>query len=1369
MEGINYARVTYTDTAGVSHTVDIADSYSGDLYLGEGEVSLSVSRSDTDILSCTWYLDNTQTVFATGWNATGYIPDKSRHQLICTVMIRVGSSSSMFTVGARYVTLNMSAPSVSTVTPTCNSVKLSGITRKNGYNTYVTIMSGSTTVSSGNADSSGNYTASGLSGNTSYTYSLVYRRNSTAVSASSSGSFRTKNPSMSLSVSDVKCTSAKITAVDGCGGAITYSYATSPQGTWHTFTLDSEGRFTGLTPGQTYYIKAVSNTAVKGDDYSISFTPTVTTTLEIVDGSTTVAEDYEVSYPRNIVVHASSNCTNQVTQYSYDNFEHTTTISSGSSVPIYKTCKIRTYVTIGSGQYGLKTLEVGVAPCTVSSYLTGTQPDALTTEVDDDGQSRLFETGIYKAKYFIVTSWDNSNIITKSKTYTVNGTSSNGEFVVAGLTYSLSGRAYFAYGNEVILEKTVTHTVISMEFTAGRIYASLSGQSNVIIYGDGAVTIPVNAVAGERITISASDWGTSTNTYEFRALSSANSGVLWSELSSSDGAFIPGGDSSQRILILYSTDKIYTIEFRITSSDIIGQTRKSDSNYIRITGTWFTCSVGVVADVTLLPDPAVGKIDTTEFTADARQSFVRGYTYNLTYEWKLYDGSTDVTSLMDIVEGSLTSAFVKFTVSENGYYDLRLKLGGTYSGGVLPETTWTSPIQLRVITTTGINDFSRFALVFFNEEKCFVASRSSPPYFTSLSFDKYLSNIGVLSCTITGLNKVKMDDEDEVESLLKNAGTYVCLFDRMNPVWIGITTSPSAVDTNYYNQGINVSQYNVVAYECQKVLSVDYIPNNEKGLLSGPLTDVVKKIIPEKNRGLIGNSTVNYGVSLSNTSRLTALEQLYSQCGWRYRCRPNTCVFWTDVSDTYDGESFEASGFEQGDIILFYANGKYSCAIAGRVQEDYVEFEKSFKKPAVGLENHVSGVRGYLIDFRPSYYQTYNTKEWTVNKEAQSVNVASNIRDKFGTAIVYGTGYSGETIASKMRAWMKIGKDYTIADSMKITRSYDSEIDAVVKLDEVTDGLVSYSRYTITFNGWSFPDASTLLRLKSDYNIEPTIYYVNQNGKLFSMTIGYNLDSLPLEHNPRRYFDQANNKKCAYTVAIPKGEFVSGDVITLKTSVVESLVQLSNVIFPIYAVDKPLLIPSVGSEICVGDMICTVADVNTQYSEVKVTYNAPSSGWEDTGIPHGHLTDVLVMDNSKTINYSNPDTESPYAMYPDVSLTTQGPEGYSIMEMERLACRYMQYGSNYSSQGTCTIGASFFRREDYEIGTMRLPMVGDRIALLKKNGNTFEVMPYELQRYEFDHENYSVKLTFGMPILNIGEVIYNMLSNAGMSIIPADS
>mgnify|MGYP003295498568 FL=1 len=109
------------------------------------------------------------------------------------------------------------------------------------------------------------------------------------------------------------------------------------------------------------------------------------------------------------------------------------------------------------------------------------------------------------------------------------------------------------------------------------------------------------------------------------------------------------------------------------------------------------------------------------------------------------------------------------------------------------------------------------------------------------------------------------------------------------------------------------------------------------------------------------------------------------------------------------------------------------------------------------------------------------------------------------------------------------------------------------------------------------------------------------------------------------------------------------------------------------------------------------------------------------------------------------------------------------MEMERLACRYMQYGSNYSSQGTCTIGASFFRREDYEIGTMRLPMVGDRIALLKKNGTAFEVLPFELQRYEFDHENYSVKLTFGMPILNIGEVIYNMLSNAGMSIIPADS
>ena len=165
----------------------------------------------------------------------------------------------------------------------------------------------------------------------------------------------------------------------------------------------------------------------------------------------------------------------------------------------------------------------------------------------------------------------------------------------------------------------------------------------------------------------------------------------------------------------------------------------------------------------------------------------------------------------------------------------------------------------------------------------------------------------------------------------------------------------------------------------------------------------------------------------------------------------------------------------------------------------------------------------------------------------------------------------------------------------------------------------------------------------------------------------------------------------------------------------------------------------------------------------------------DHPVPHGHHTDVLVIDNSKTYfegKKGEPVAGSPKDNYPSISMTVQGPEGYSLMDMERLSCRYMQYGSNYSDTGTAKIVYKEFIRSDAAIGSKRILMVGDRIDMLKAdrdNPGSYIVTNYELQSYEVDAAGATVSITYGMPFLQIGDVLYNMMSNSGMSILPSDS
>ena len=1145
----------------------------------------------------------------------------------------------------------------------------------------------------------------------------------------------------SITASDISdCSAIKVkptvTGLSSSQYKIAYRIKESSSSSWGAYQTSST--FSSVTAGVLYDVEAALfmvddsiTTSNRVDYYVLTCSRRDlgwSQDLVVYADGIQMATVFEIGRPVPITMSAVNTCGyNTVYQYSFNNQEWATLSGSSFTPTEVGTYKFRAYVTdydFESSVYSCTLLEPTFS---VVLYSEDTGIDS-GAEVYDGDSLNVFESSSNKVVISHTSSWDAST--TGTHTYDVNGANVSSFYVNGSTVYSIT--TGYTIGR---VTNTVSFTVLGLVFTNGTIVCG----SDELCPGTG---VAIDKTAGESLVIIAQGWGSGNNTYEFAAYQTSLSGTNPVALSPDNGVLNGTGLSSTKILIPYSTEYGYKVALRVSSTDDIGRVRGTNG-YI-MSSSWFTCSVGIVPVVTLLPDPHVGGIN-TEFTGDASKSFVRGYDFTLSYQWGLYENGVLVNDMLSTSD--LTSSGIVTLINAVGNYELRCTISGTYEDGALDPVTVSLPVSIKEIIQTGINDFNRFALVINNSEKSFVITRKRPPYFTELTFEKSLANIGSLSCKLTGVSK-------DLEDVLHKPGAYITLLDRMNPVWIGVITEPCKVNNNMYNKTVSVVQYNITAYEATKVLALEYIPNNNRGLLSGTITEVAESIIPPKYHGSIGVSSVNYGISLSNTSRLTALDSLYNQAGWRYRCRPNTLEFWEDYV-----AGNVLSGYNDTAMVVHYSNGQYTCGFANNFSSD--------------VDGKVTIYDEFLIDFRPSYYQTYDTRDFVINYDARNVNEIDNIRDKFGTAIVYGVGYSGESIASSMKAWMPINKDYTIDNSMRITKSYDSEIDSVIKLDEVTYNGHRYSRYVITMNGWSFPDFSTLPRLKSytqDISIKPRVYFVNSSNKLHYIELDYDDEGPnPPEPNPRRYYDQANNKKTAYTVCIDQNDTAS-DNSTKVTSVIESLVPLSNIIFPVFAVDYPMSLPDVGDEICVGDMVCNVRYKNNTYNEVVVDYKVSADDWQSNGIPHGHYTDVLVMDNSGEYNQSNPHPNSPYSQYPNTSLTTQGPEGYTIMEMERLACRYMQYGSNYSAEGTSTVSAVFFNREDYEFGTARIPMVGDRIGIksMSESGE-WVVNQFELQKYVFKHDNYSVEMTFGMPILNLGEIIYNMMSNSGMSIIPADS
>lgn len=737
----------------------------------------------------------------------------------------------------------------------------------------------------------------------------------------------------------------------------------------------------------------------------------------------------------------------------------------------------------------------------------------------------------------------------------------------------------------------------------------------------------------------------------------------------------------------------------------------------------------VISSFTMVPSEA-GPGDTitiTENTSYVPSVDPQGNT--ISYTWS---GTTEAGDQIEFLPGfSNTSKTPQFKCSVPGTYTITLSADSSI--GYVETAIVSQELLIGEITVIDLGVLNRYTIALRNGNNIEYLTRTTNPAFTDLTFSSVLNEIGNASFVSLGL-----DDPN-----ILNIGTSVCIIDNLVPIWYGTIVEINQVNNNVYNSTVKIPMYEISCDEALKELAMNNITIS--GNVTATVDSLAKQIIPTANQGDIPTTTVPYTISLQETSRLSALDSLSNQVGWRFRCRPNVLGYYIETTVS-DGTYTLASGqVTQGDSVLIYTNAGYIFGIAATTGSSFTlssSIEYLVEEPT---ELYTTWYSSFLVDYAPTYYQNYAPTTYTINNQATNFTDKSNITDRFGSITVYGVGNSGECIASTMKAWMKINLDYTIDGSMKITNSYDSILDSVKNVGE-TDTEISFQ---LTFNGWSYP---TILPAQG-----PWVFYTSDSGEV--MYISSELRNMS---NANRYYDTSNMKKTSCVITVSKtardkyGRYIY--------DIISSLSQGTNFVFGVYRLTSVDGL-TVGDEICIGDRIQSIQSINNVLNEVSV-----NAFYTSIQPQHGHMTDVLVMSNASTYNYSNPDPDSPYSLYPGIERTIQGPEGYTRMELEKLASKYMQYGSNFSARGTCDISLLYFARNDFAVQARRIQMVGDRIAFNRMDETgQYTTTNYELQKLEVDTSSCTVAVEFGMPNSTLGDALYNINSNAGASIIPCDS
>lgn len=788
---------------------------------------------------------------------------------------------------------------------------------------------------------------------------------------------------------------------------------------------------------------------------------------------------------------------------------------------------------------------------------------------------------------------------------------------------------------------------------------------------------------------------------------------------------ITGGLTNDYFTAVQTSPTVYTITYLKLGEYVVKCKATSNSGeytYKAVTTIPTPLSLNVVANIS----PTNGAVNDTEF----QLSYTSDAQYPVTTQWTL-SPSVDV----NLITGSLTSPSLSFTIPTEGVYSVSLQVTGDYYNyeetvgtiSTIEIPTDTSPLlyKFKIILTDSNGD----SVILFRN------NINNNAQFQSLKIVEEINKIGVA--------QFQLLYAERINSKFLSAGTQVCIFHELYPIYYGTVSEISEENISGYNSVVSQKIFNVKCESCEKILDTELL--TDEGIYTGSITNIAKQIIPEENQGVIGNDTSNIGLPISKISRLVALNNLSDYTGWRYRGHPN-------VITAYARGYYNPSGYfkvntsvstENGDLaLIYYPNdlGKPGYVFGevfsidsqnGITLQNYTEYNLD---PSASQECFITIIRGWSIDFLSSYYLNEPALTYRINQYAQNVNNSSNINDKFSAVSVYAADPNKMRIAKSVQCYKTVTSQKVIPNATYITATSDVSVVRVELVDQATsavDGEMN-RRYNIYVTGWNF-----------DSSVKYYCYGYDVNGNRTYVSIGSSsLDPMIDVISTTQIMTSSGEKQTILYIGLyGDNENEEGQPI-LKVGAS-------------FVCGKYTLLD--------GSVINTSGDImigSTQYNHGDYTLVGNTLTLTNlTSIRYvnqcSHLVGCMVYDTL-------PESESPYLLYRPTTLTLQGPDGNTESQLELLACRYYQFGSTYKDRGTMSVPLTKYTYVDFMAGATTFARPGSHIRLTQLIESGLQQEDYELLKYEMNADQFTVKVTYGMSEVTIMDRIYTLIKNNKM-------
>lgn len=789
---------------------------------------------------------------------------------------------------------------------------------------------------------------------------------------------------------------------------------------------------------------------------------------------------------------------------------------------------------------------------------------------------------------------------------------------------------------------------------------------------------------------------------------------------------ITGGLTNDYFTAVQVSPTVYTITYlKLGEYGVRCKATSNSGEYTnkRVTTIPTPLSLNVIPNIS----PINGAINDTEF----QLSYTSDAQYPVTTQWTLTP-SVDA----NIITGSFTSPSVSFTLPTEGVYSVSLQITGDYYN--YEETVGTiSTIEIPVDTSPLLYKF-KIVLTDSNGDSVilFRNNINNNAQFQSLKIVEEINKIGLAQFSLV--------HGERISSTYLSAGTQVCIFHELYPIFYGTISEISEENISGYNSVTSQKVHNIKCESCEKILDTQLL--SDEGIYTGSITNIAKQIIPTNNQGTISNDTSNIGLPVSKISRLVALNNLSDYTGWRYRGHPNVIASYVRGYYNAEGQfkSNTSIDTENGDLaLIYYPNdlGKpgyvfgevYGIDTSNNITLlSYTEYNLD---PSNSQECFITILRGWAIDFMSSYYLDDPALTYRINQYAQNVSNSSNINDKFGTVSLYASDPNKMRIAKSIQCYKEVTGQRVIPKATYITNTYDVNVVRVELVDQAEsaiDGQMN-RRYNVYVTGWNF-----------NSSVKYYCYgYNSSTGDMDYVVIGpSSLDPHIDVISTTQIMTSSGEKQTILYIGLDgDDENASGQPLLR--------VGASFICGQYTLLDGSLINPDmnimIGSTLIESGSYTLVGNTLTITNLSSVRYRTQCS----------HLVGCLVFD-------INVESDSPYALYNPTTLTLQGPDGYTESQLELLACRYYQFGSTYKDRGTMSVPLPKYTYVDMMAGVTTFARPGSHIRLTQLIETGIQQDDYELLKYEMNADQFTVKVTYGMSEVTIMDRIYTLIKNNKM-------